>query len=196
LLYTGGGQTELELELLFDVNVAGSTIMTADVQNLTRPLWQMTENASDSPEYGKLPLVRFVWGKSFNMPGVVSAVSERLEQFTIAGVPQRSWLKLRLMRVSEPPRRVTALPGVENVAYTGEDLTLAGNDGVNKVSYYETGGNEPNTGNRLDTLAYLYLGSPYLWRLIAELNDIADPNHIEIGLVLAIPAKNSLRRNQ
>src|SRR5437764_14761554 len=54
LLYTGGGQTELWLELLFDINVAGSTIPAENVQDLTRPLWQLAENSEDF--YGLCPL--------------------------------------------------------------------------------------------------------------------------------------------
>ncbi|MSP13081.1 MAG: hypothetical protein EXR62_09000 [Chloroflexi bacterium] len=110
LLYTGGGRTELELELLFDVNVAGSSITTEDVRDLTRPLWQMAENQGDDGAYGRPPLIRFVWGKSWNIPAVVTAVAERLEQFTPAGVPQRSWLRLLLWRVAEPESSRQSLP--------------------------------------------------------------------------------------
>jgi hypothetical protein len=48
--------------------------------------------------------VRFIWGKSWNIPGVVLHVSERLERFNADGAPRRSWLSLRLRRVedSEP----------------------------------------------------------------------------------------------
>jgi hypothetical protein len=43
-----------------------------------------------------------IWGKSWNIPGIVVAVAERLEHFTAAGVPRRSWLRLRLLRVEAP----------------------------------------------------------------------------------------------
>jgi hypothetical protein len=103
LLYTGGGRTQLELALLFDVSLAGSSIATGDVRELTAPLWNLAENAKRTAGYGRPPLVRFVWGKSWNIPGIVVAVAERLEDFTPAGVPRRSWLRLRMLRVSEPP---------------------------------------------------------------------------------------------
>jgi hypothetical protein len=32
LLYTGGGKTELDLELLFDIQLSGSSVMTEDVR--------------------------------------------------------------------------------------------------------------------------------------------------------------------
>jgi Contractile injection system tube protein len=104
LLYTGGGRTELELELLFDVSVAGSSLLTGNVRELTAPLWELAENKGStiSGGYGRPRLVRFVWGKTWNVLGVVSAVAERLEQFNAEGAPQRSWLRMRLVRVSEP----------------------------------------------------------------------------------------------
>jgi hypothetical protein len=103
LIYTGGGVTELDLDLLFDVSLAGSSIVSEDVRDLTRPLWNLAENsAPGSRDYGRPPVVRFIWGKAWNIPGVVVAVAERLEQFSQSGQPRRSWLRLRLRRVAEP----------------------------------------------------------------------------------------------
>src|SRR5438105_1692360 len=59
LLYTGGGRTELELDLLFDTSLAGSTITTDDVRDLTGPFWALAENATGADGYGQPPLVRF-----------------------------------------------------------------------------------------------------------------------------------------
>ena len=101
LVHTGGGKTELDLDLLFDVSLAGSSIQSDDVRDLTRPLWELAENQRIAKGYGKPPLVRFVWGKGWNIPGVVVAVAERLECFTSAGVPRRSWLRMRLRRITE-----------------------------------------------------------------------------------------------
>ncbi len=102
LLYTGGGKTELEIDLLFDVSLADSSITTDDVRDLTRPLANLAENSGDRDNYIRPPLVRFVWGKSWNVPGIVAAVAERFEQFSAGGAPQRSWLRMRLLRVSDP----------------------------------------------------------------------------------------------
>jgi nucleoid-associated protein YgaU len=104
LLFTGGGRTVLELDLLFDVELGGSSITTEDVRDLTRPLWNLAENAAaDGGEgYMRPPIVRLVWGKSWNIPGVVAAVAERLERFTPAGLPRRSWMRMRLLRLSDP----------------------------------------------------------------------------------------------
>jgi hypothetical protein len=114
LLYTGGGQTVLELDLLFDVSLAGSSINTDDVRDLTDPLWNLAENVVWRDGYGRPPLVRFIWGKSWNIPGVIVAVAGRLEHFTPAGVPRRSWLRMRLLRVDEG-ERLPQTPGEQGM---------------------------------------------------------------------------------
>jgi nucleoid-associated protein YgaU len=43
-------------------------------------------------------------------------------------------------------------------------------------------------GERLDQLAYKYLGDPRLWWVIVEANDIAWPLDLEPGTVLRIPS--------
>ena len=108
LVYTGGGRTEIELDLLFDTDLAGSTIAADDVRDLTRPLWDLTEKAEDTTP--RPLLVRFVWGKSWNVPGVVVRVAERLERFTESGAPQRSWLKMEFLRVDMDPNVQPAPP--------------------------------------------------------------------------------------
>jgi hypothetical protein len=198
LLFTGGGRTELELELLFDVTLAGSTIVTDDVRELTRPLWQMAENSNGNDGYGKVPKVRFVWGKSWNVLGVIAALSEKLEHFTMGGAPQRSWLHLRLLRVNEEAqtdfdavelnRLLEALDNAEIVPTTGED-----------VIYYEAEGDgesegEGNSGTRLYMLAHFYLGSAALWRVIANYNSIRNPHRIQAGAVLQIPPASAVGR--
>ena len=98
----GGGVTELTLDLLFDVSIAGSSVLTGDVRELTGPLWDLAETAgAPGVRYQEVPKVRLVWGKSWNIPGLVTAVAERLDAFSPAGVPRRSWLRMRLRRLAE-----------------------------------------------------------------------------------------------
>jgi hypothetical protein len=108
LLFTGGGTTELELDLVFDVSIPGSTVRTEDVRDLTGPLWQLSENTDLGDGLVRPPTVRFVWGKAWNFPGVVAAASERFEMFESDGLPRRSWLRLKLIRVDE--RTTPAVP--------------------------------------------------------------------------------------
>ena len=103
LLFTGGGLMEVELDLLFDVSLAGSSPTPRNVRDLTGPLWRMAENQDDTG-YGRPPRVRFIWGKTFNLPGVVAGVAERLERFSREGLPSRSWLRMRIVRIDEDER--------------------------------------------------------------------------------------------
>lgn len=128
LLYTGGGRTELELDLLFDTSLVDEAVRREDVRDLTAPIWNLAENANAAAGYGRPPVVRFLWGKAWNVPGVVVAVAERLERFTPGGTPQRSWLRMRLVRVAEPR------------AGAADEVTAQGEEG----SLLETGLAQPD----------------------------------------------------
>ena len=69
LIYTGGGLTSIELDLVFDVSVAGSSISTEDVRELTSPLWRLAENAADTRHRGQPRLCRLVWGQELEHSG-------------------------------------------------------------------------------------------------------------------------------
>jgi hypothetical protein len=204
LLYTGGGTTELVLDLLFDVSLAGSSIETDDVRQLTAPLWQLAENASgDTPEARvQPPLVTFVWGKTWNIPGLVAAVAERLEYFTPGGAPQRSWLRMRLLRVSRPQERAPAAP--MTLPGTGEELlpdelpallpapgAPAPAEGADDLPTHEVIG-DGGGGERLDQIAGREYGDASLWTLLAGFNGVEDPLHLSAGALLRIPPLSQL----
>lgn len=180
LLYTGGGRTELEFELLFDVELAGSTVTTDDVRTLTAPFWNLSENRPASSGYGQVPLVRFIWGKHWNIPGVVVSVAERMERFTAAGAPQRSWLRMRMLRVQEPdvPIEPTSSLGAEEPSLEALEMEA---DNL-EVRYHEV-----LEGERLDDIATQHYGAPSYWRLIAEFNGIDDPFVLPAGSILVMP---------
>jgi hypothetical protein len=189
LLHTGGGRTELDLDLLFDVTLAGAT--GEDVRDLTTPLWNMAENAAASGGPEQSAQVRFVWGKSWNFPSVVVAVAERLENFTPAGVARRSWLRLRLWRVNEtrprggvadlgspappPPREVLA--GLPPDAYS-----------VRQVN----SGTGPAGGERMDTFLARNRIPPQQWKAVADLNGIQDPLRLPAATPLRLPPPGML----
>jgi hypothetical protein len=212
LLFTGGGSTELDLDLLFDVSLAGSSIISDDVRNLTAPIWDLAENTRRPRTYGQPPTFRFLWGKSWNVPAVVTAIAERLEHFTSGGVPTRSWLRMRLARVSDCPVRepIAYVPGSEGaggtVAESLPDLALEVLDQASqRADVHELRGaavtaeDEEGPGScdeRLDQVAYLSYGDPGLWRLIAGFNDIANPLHLRCGLLLQLPRLSDLGLGQ
>ena len=174
LLYTGGGRTILELDLLFDLELANATGGTAaagrpagDVRDLTGPLWQMAENTQHSQRYAPPPQVRLIWGKAWNVPAVVLSVAERFERFTPLGQAQRSWLRLRLLRVNE-----TAPQPRPRTSFTLADVPAPEAVGPPDETW---GVHERLEGERLEQVAARTYGDPLLWRLIAAVNDIDNP---------------------
>jgi hypothetical protein len=185
LLFTGGGRTECVVDLLFDVALVESAAPPADVRALTGRLWTLAENSAQERGAIRPPLVRLVWGKSWNLPGVVVAVSERFDAIGPTGVPGRSWLRLKLVRVAEPAAAVAAT-FEEELRSDPTPGPGAGPGGA--VRAIGDGQPDPGfSGVRVDLLAAEALGSPLEWRRLAEHNDLADPFDVPAGTVLAVP---------
>lgn len=157
MLFTGGGRTELVLDLLFDVDLADSAHRPSDVRALTGKLWSLSENAEGRP-----PQVRLVWGKRWNLPGVIVSVAERLDAIDSDGTPRRSWMRLKMVR-------------------TKEDLA-SGPARTNQNAVQAVG-----PAGRFDLLATEALGDPSRWRELAEHNDVANPLGLSAGSVLGVP---------
>lgn len=195
LLSTGGGTTELTLDLLFDTSLAGSSIQSGNVRDLTLPLSRLTENTSTSPGATGPPVVRLIWGKTWNIPGVVVAVSERFEYFDPSGAPQRSWLRMKMVRVSERAPEPGELPQGLPPSVTADSIPEAADEteGVHEV----VGGSPSLTGLPAATLpmiASLHFSSSAFWRVIAWGNRIADPLRLTPGTLLRIPSIPGARR--
>jgi hypothetical protein len=201
LLYTGGGTTEIILDLLFDVTLPGSSVVSEDVRDLTRPLMELAEGTPDEEGRTKLPVVRFVWGKQWNIPGVVAAIAERLEYFTPEGAPQRSWLRMRLVRVSEQPERLGPRPQGP-VPRLKEDAVIAADEvrvheviggGAGAAAETEPVEQEPSgSTERLDEIAHRLYGDARSWRIIAAFNDVANPLELGAGRLLRIPPRSAI----
>lgn len=229
LVFTGGGRTELELDLLFDTSLLpgpvtapqaapnppsaasqvapGSAPMpmarpdgAIDVRSLTGPLWRLAENAAAAGEFGAPPLARFVWGRSWNVLGVISAIAERVEQFDVEGTPSRSWLRLRMLRVPEArpasPPAAPAPDALEAAAATtsgaGTAAQLATTD-AEEVAHEVLGGGDGERGERLDVIAARYYpGQPWMWRFLAAANNLDSAPWAPAGAILRIPPAPTL----
>jgi hypothetical protein len=185
LLYTGGGSTELQLDLLFDISLAETAGRNEDVRRLTAPFWELAENSYADDRYLRPPLVRFVWGKSWNIPGIVAAVAERLEHFRPTGEPTRSWLRMRFLRVAEP-MALTPFEPVEPAVLESQGEHLpAGEIPPGDIRVHQV-----VAGDRLDHIVHNYFGyygHPSLWRRLAEFNNLSDPLRITPGFLLQVP---------
>lgn len=196
LLQTGGGVTEVDLDLLFDTRLAGEpqpteAVVLTDVRQLTRPLWDLAETRRDSSPGRRSPSARFFWGKDFTMLVVVLAVAERLERFDTGGTPTRSWLRMRLRRIPDPtPPPIEAtpdtVPAPDQIA--GLARTAPARDVHEALGAGTDDAGNPSGGERLDALASRYYGGrPWLWRLIAEANGLDGAPFAPPGLSLVIP---------
>ncbi len=212
LAATGGGRTEWQLDLLFDVDLAGAHATVADerwnqdtvrrrmsdpdptrvddrpivdVRQLTAPLFALAEHARNEAGRVELPLVRVIWGKRWNLPGVVAAVAQRLERFAPDGAPRRSWLRLRFLRVLVPNTAAPVAPAPEPAAAVAVGAALS----QEPAATVRLGDSE-----RLDLLAARLYGDPAYWRLIAAANDLADPQALPGGTVLRLPAPEAVAR--
>ncbi len=229
LLHTGGGRTEIELDLLFDVQLARAPAPLAelpprtaadtrasgerptagaedplargasptppppaDVRDLTGPLWKLTENSGDDGR--AVPLVRFVWGKAWNILAVVESCAERLERFSPGGVPGRSWMRLRLVRqpdtspahVEDPTETSRPIPDPEAV----RDAPVSAVHTV--VGAGSPAGEPPAGGETLPVIAArLFPGQPWMWRWLADANPDTDVVWPEPGTELSVPAPPS-----
>ena len=199
LIATGGGVTEIELDLLFDVAIARElsapfaapapateaatpapapapeTLIPPDVRELTRPLWNLVETVNAEGGRGTLPAVRFIWGRAWNILGVVAAAAERLERFAPDGTPGRPWFRLRFRRISDTGDQVPSPvpPAVVDP------------DGVERMVLPVEPGGLP--GMRIDLIAGARSGDPSNYRDYAALSGIDDPLRIEEGTILQIP---------
>lgn len=181
LLSGGGGLVQLQLDLLFDTSLQSSPPVD-DVQLLTAPFWELAEHAVNSQGHYAPNLSRFIWGKTWNVLGMVSAVAERFEHFLPGGAPQRSWMRLNFVRVADPAaRRRQSMP-----------VNMIDADGVAPfvspaVDFPEPQrndfGRQPNAPmgepGRLDQAAYALTGDPADWRRLAVESGIDDPTMLQ-----------------
>lgn len=195
LLHAGGGRTEVDVDLLFDVELAAGratcdVAAITDVRDLTRPLWELAENHRDVRVGGRASSVRMFWGDHWNLLCMVVAVAERLERFDASGAPGRSWLRLRLVRIPDltPPPVEPPLQGaIEPQALT----EAAWSAQVQEVHVALAPGLDADGaqvgGERLEELAARYYGQPWLWRLIASANNLYESMFAPPGQSLVIP---------
>ncbi|GAA1524032.1 LysM peptidoglycan-binding domain-containing protein [Dactylosporangium maewongense] len=183
--FTGGGRTELLLDMVFDVALVESRSAPQDVRQLTAKLWNLAENTAEELGSARPPLVRLVWGRSWNVPGVIAAIAERFDAFGPTGAPGRSWMRLKLVRVDEP-KQAGARDFDGELARSGAGT--APGTAPTAVQALGDGSTGPGGTGRIDLLAMEALGSPMRWRELAEHNGVDDPFAVAPGRVLSVPA--------
>jgi len=200
VISTGGGKTEIDLDLLFDIDIdremrqqvtsrAATEIdlPQPDVRDLTRPIWNLAENGESADGFGAPPLVRMIWGRAWNVSGVVVSVAEKFERFEADGRPRRSWLRLRLRRMNSdiasapPPMPASTqfeVPFLDGGAASDErkwaSVVLMPN---------EAGLPTP----RIDEIVTQHYGDGSLTNAVLAFNNIEDPLSVAEGQTLILP---------
>ncbi|MGD8214033.1 hypothetical protein [Aestuariimicrobium sp. Y1814] len=192
LMFTGGGRTELKLDLLFDVDLAPAHLTVRDVRQMTRAIWALAENSAEVERQFRPPLVMLLWGSAWSIPGIITEVAERFDRFATDGSPLRSWLRLTLVRVGTAADREGGeawelqqrLPPVDLAAPPVGTLGIAG-DGAPA---------DPTTGAptgatidpaQLGLLSRRAFGTELLWKQLLHYNGVEDP--LEVSGPLAVP---------
>lgn len=181
LMFTGGGRTELKLDLLFDVDLAPTNVEVSDVRQLTRPIWALAENSAEVERQLRPPLVMLLWGLAWSIPGVITEVAERFDRFGADGSPLRSWLRLTFVRIGSAADReggeafelARRLPRVDLTAPPVGSLPVPGDgsdDGLDTPD-----GPATIDPARLGLLSLTAFGNELQWKELLTYNDIDDP---------------------
>lgn len=159
---------------------------TLDVRTLTQPLWALAENGEAVAGRLAPQRVRFIWGRSWNVPGVVLAVAERLERFDAQGVPQRSWLNLLLRRVEEQLETSSAPSPPTSPQFELNPGVRSGDDGGDE-SVIVPVDDEGVALTPLHIVAAERYGDPRYDRAIAEYNGLDDLLELAEGQPIRLP---------
>ncbi len=203
LIFTGGGVTDIDLNLLFDTRLlprrpppipisdAANTQRDSysDVRDLTQPLWALTEAqrlGGTNSTIGLRPQL-LIWGE-WSVRVVFTAIAERFEEFNIDGMPRRAWLSISLRRVETDETATTNSTAsgnttmLDQLAHSDPDTGLTAVAGDLSVAAATT----PLAGiGRPDLFAHEVLGDARLWPLLLDHLGIEDPLSVSMPPVTA-----------
>jgi len=159
------GPQNLKLDLFFDTYEDKK-----DVSLITNTLWKFMEiepSEDDDPlSKGAVPQVAFHWGVFFFV-SFITNMTQTFTLFTKDGVPVRAKVN------------VTFTQYIDRNDYVKQNPT-SGSDSISRVW-------QVVSGDRLDLIANQIYRNPAKWRLIADYNNIGDPQSIRPGQMLSIP---------
>jgi hypothetical protein len=182
LLFTGGGETEIEMQLLFDTRLSqagpGAGLADADqpdVRAITGRIWRLAESRPPEETGDWPPPIQVIWG-NWRAPVVVQSVAERFEDFTAGGQPQRSWMSLRLVRTA---RHTLAAPtAASQPPLQGEAAErFAADIGPDRLAQERAALGAVAAGGplRADLFSHRLTGDARDWRVVMILLGLEDP---------------------
>jgi Contractile injection system tube protein/LysM domain len=160
LQYVHGNTRTLDMDLFFDTYEEGT-----DVSVKTTAVYNLLliDPATHAP-----PICDIAWG-SLTFRGVLDHVSGKFTLFLADGTPVRATLSVTFKEFID----VDALVRVQPTQSADHRKTRL-----------------IKSGDRIDNIASDEYGDPGNWRPIAEANDLDDPDQLQPGRVLIIPALN------
>ena len=164
--FVGTKPASITLEMFFDASEGGDVGKSVDDLLACLEPHQKTKKDKPSP-----PFVSFGWGvKTYLDQAVVKSVSVKYTRFKPDGTPIRAVATVTLEELRPAEAKQNPTSGSLDVE-------------VERVV---------RPGDTLASIAYEELGSPSLWRVIAEANRIHDPFRLPAGRPLIIPSLASL----
>jgi hypothetical protein len=164
--YVGTKNSAITVEMFFDASEGG------DVGDAVDKLLACTEpHAKTKKDKPSPPFVSFGWGvKTYIDQAVVKSVSVKFTRFRADGTPIRAVATVTLEELK--PAEAKQNPTSGSFAVEVERVV--------------------RPGDTLASVAYEELGSPTLWRIVAEANHIDDPFRLRPGTPLIVPSLASL----
>ena len=161
LEFTGGGPTELKLELFFDTYEKGGS--ARDYVKKIISLTQISQSGSGDPEP---PRCMFSWGTNFEFEAVITNVSARFTLFRPDGTPVRATVSLTLKECKDPGVQKRQNPTSQGT--TGHKVWVV------------------RPGDTINGIAATEYGDPTVWRVIADANDLDNPMDLRPGQILVL----------
>jgi nucleoid-associated protein YgaU len=164
--FVGTKPATISLEMFFDASEGGDVGGAVDKLLACLEPHQKTKKDKPSP-----PFVSFGWGvKTYIDQAIVKSVSVKYTRFKPDGTPIRAVATVSLEELKPAEAKQNPTSGSLDVE-------------VERVVH---------PGDTLASLAWEELGSPSLWRVIAEANHVDDPFRLTPGSSLIIPSLASL----
>ncbi|MEZ4683787.1 MAG: LysM peptidoglycan-binding domain-containing protein [Caldilineaceae bacterium] len=164
---TKAGAQSLKLDLLFDTYEEQKE-SAKDVSQITNKLWKfMAVKEDDDPENKHFaPLVAFHWGV-FYFISYIQSMTQKFTLFTPDGIPVRAKVNVNFVQYAD----VNDYP---------KQNPTSGSGSIDRVW-------QVVAGDRLDLIASKVYRDATKWRLIADYNNIIDPQSLRPGHMLSIP---------
>lgn len=168
--FIGSKPAAVSLEMFLDASTSGDVM--GDVKQLFACVDPHPATEKDKPSP---PFVSFGWGTQTYLDcAIVKSVSVKFTRFKADGTPIRA---------------VVAVSLEELKPSTGKQNPTSGTLDIQTERVV-------GAGDTLASIAYRELGSPNLWREIAETNGIDDSFRVKPGTVLMIPSIESTTGNR